>query len=266
MQIISLNAWGGARHDRLLPWVSETQPDVLCLQEVIHSRVPAPDWLTYRDGDHILPQRANLFAEVSAALPDHAAFFCPAAQGELWDGDRALPSQWGLATFVHRHVAVIGQAQGFVHKGSSAHGYGDHPRSRTAHALRLYDPDADRATVIVHMHGLRDPQGKIDTPDRATQARRFLGLADQVTEPDDLRVLCGDFNVEPTSETLRLLGEAGLTELVTTRGFPGTRTSLYQKPGRHADYLLVNRPDAVRSFNVLTAPEVSDRCPLVLEL
>jgi exonuclease III len=55
MQIISLNAWGGARHDRLLPWVSETQPDVLCLQEVIHSRVPAPDWLTCRDGDHILP-------------------------------------------------------------------------------------------------------------------------------------------------------------------------------------------------------------------
>jgi endonuclease/exonuclease/phosphatase family metal-dependent hydrolase len=116
------------------------------------------------------------------------------------------------------------------------------------------------------MHGLRDPQGKIDTPDRATQARRFLGLADQVTEPGDLRVLCGDFNVEPTSETLHLLGEAGLTELVTTRGFPGTRTSLYQKPGRHADYLLVNRPDAVRSFRVLTAPEVSDHCPLVLEL
>ncbi|MCU0902243.1 MAG: endonuclease/exonuclease/phosphatase family protein [Tabrizicola sp.] len=266
MQIISLNAWGGICHARLLPWIAATRPDVLCLQEVIHSPVPAPDWLTYRDGDHVLPQRANLFAEVAAVLPDHVATFCPAAQGELWDNDRALPSQWGLATFVHRRFPVIGQAQGFVHKGWSAHGYGDHPRSRTAHASRLYDPDRDRTLTIAHMHGLRDPRGKIDTPERAAQARRFLQLADLTSAPGELRVLCGDFNVEPGSETLRFLADQRFVELVTTGGFSGTRTSLYLKPGRHADYLLIDRPDAVQSFTVLTAPEVSDHCPLVLDL
>lgn len=266
MQIISLNAWGGTCHDRLLPWIAATAPDVLCLQEVIHSPVPAPGWLSYRDGDHRLQQRANLFAEIAGALPDHTAFFCPAAQGELWDGDRALPSLWGLATFVHRRFPVIGQAQGFVHKDWSAHGYGDHPRSRTAHALRLHDPDSDRSLCVAHMHGLRDPRGKIDTAERAAQAHRLLQLSDQTGGPGELHVLCGDFNVRPGSETLSILSEAGFTDLVTSGGFSGTRTSLYPKPDRFADYMLVNQPGAVRGFAVLTRPEVSDHCPLVLDL
>jgi hypothetical protein len=266
MQIISLNAWGGACHDALLPWIAATKPDVLCLQEVIHSPVPAPDWLTYRDGDHVLPQRANLFAEVATALRDHVATFCPAAQGVLWDGDLTLPSQWGLATFVHRRFPVIGQAQGFVHKDWSAHGYGDHPRSRTGHAVRIYDPERDRTLSVAHMHGLRDPRGKIDIPERAAQARRFLQLSDQVCLPGELRVLCGDFNVEPGSETLTLFAAQGFVELVTSRGFSGTRTALYPKPGRFADYLLLNQPQAVREFDVPTRPEVSDHCPLILNL
>ena len=56
-------------------------PDILCLQEVVHSPKTNKDWLTYRDGDHILSQRANFFRDVGIALPDHVAIFCPAAQG-----------------------------------------------------------------------------------------------------------------------------------------------------------------------------------------
>jgi endonuclease/exonuclease/phosphatase family metal-dependent hydrolase len=266
MQIISLNAWGGTCHDRLLPWLASAQPDILCLQEVIHSPVAAPDWLTYRDGDHVLSQRANLFAEVSAALPHHVATFCPAAQGPLWDGDRALPSLWGLATFIHRRLPVIGQAQGFVHKSWSAHGYGDHPRSRTGHAVRIHDADHDRTVVVAQMHGLRDPRGKIDTPERMVQAKRFLDLADQVRDPGDICILCGDFNVEPDSQTLSILKARGFVDLVTSGGFSGTRTPLYAKSGRFADYLLVSDPGYVRTFDVLSAPVVSDHCPLVLTL
>jgi hypothetical protein len=58
-----------------------------------------------------------------------------------------------------------------------------------------------------------------------------------------------------------VLGRAGFTDLV---GDTDTRTSAYLKPSRHADQLLV--PDAVAAFEVLTAPEVSDHRPLVLDL
>ena len=261
-----LNGWGGKLHQELVGYVARAQLDVLCLQEVVHSPETDKDWLTYRDGDHILPQRANFFQDVCKALPDHVATFCPAAQGVLWDGDTSIPSQWGLATFVQQSFAIIGQAQGFVHKWFSAEGYGEHPRSRGAHAIRVFDFAEQRPVSITHMHGLRDLNGKADTPERAEQARRFLALSDQITEEDDLAVLCGDFNVQPRSETLRFLQGHGFTELVTGRGFEGTRTSHYAKPGRYADYMLVNREEDVRGFEVIFDPEVSDHCPLVLTI
>ncbi len=116
------------------------------------------------------------------------------------------------------------------------------------------------------MHGLRDLNGKMDTPERSQQARRLLGLSQQVSEPGDLAVVCGDFNVEPNSETFRLFKDAGFSELVTARGFTSTRNAQYKKPGKFADYLLINHVDAVKDFDVVYDPEVSDHCPLVLEL
>ena len=266
MRIMCLNGWGGTLHDALIAYVAAEQPDVLCLQEVVHSPQTDRDWLTYRDGDHILPQRANFFRDVVNALPDHVATFCPAAQGVLWEGDTAIPSQWGLATFVDRSIPVIGQVQGFVHKGFSADGYGEHPRSRSAHAIRVFDMARKRPVSITHMHGLRDLRGKIDTSERAAQAKRLLALSEQVSKPDDLRIICGDFNVEPESETLAILAAAGLTELVTARAFPSTRTAQYKKPGKFADYMLINREADVAQFNVVYDPEVSDHCPILLEI
>ena len=261
-----LNGWGGKLHAAFVSYVATTAPDILCLQEVVHSPDTDKGWLTYRDGDHILPQRANFFRDVQQALPDHVALFCPAAQGVLWDGDRSISSQWGLATFVHRSLPIVGQVQAFVHKGFSSDGYGDHPRSRSAHGVRVFDYGANRPVSVTHMHGLRDLNGKMDTPERAAQARRLRDLSAQLSEPGDLTVICGDFNVEPDSETLSILRQEGFSELVTTRGFSGTRNSYYTKPGRYADYMLINREAAVKGFDVVDSPEVSDHCPLILDL
>ena len=153
-----------------------------------------------------------------------------------------------------------------MHKDYSPKGFGDHPRSRCAHAVRVFDERNNRAVSITQMHGLRDPRGKMDTPERAAQARRFLEMSRQVTEAGDLVILCGDFNVEPGSETLRILAAAGMTELVTGRGFAGTRSSHYRKPVKFADYMLINDESAVTAFDVVYDPEVSDHCPLVLGL
>ncbi len=266
MRVLCLNAWGGTLAGALLPWLAGCGADVICLQEVVHSPATSNDWLTYRDGDHVLAQRANLYADVARVLPDHAGTFCPAAEGVLWDGDQSVPSQWGLATFVRRSLPVIGQVHGFVHKDFSPEGYGDHPRARVAHGVRLYDAARRRTVSITQMHGLRDLNGKGNTPDRLRQAQRLMTLADTLSQPTDIRIICGDFNTLPGSETQQLLQAAGFAELVTGRRHHGTRTSHYTKPGRFADYMFIDRPQAVLQFNVVTMPEVSDHCPLMLEL
>lgn len=261
-----LNGWGGTLHEEARAYLAREAPDVLCLQEVVHTPAANKDWLDYRDGDHVLPQRANFFQDISAALPEHVAIFCPAAQGILWDGDETVPSQWGLATFVHRRFPIVGQMQGFVHKGFSPDGYGEHPRSRSAHVVRLHDFDLGKPITIAHMHGLRDLRGKIDTPERLAQAQRLVGLVQAVAEPGDRLVVCGDFNVEPDSQTFGILASLGLKDLVVGRGHSDTRTSHYKKPGRYADYMLVNETVEVLAFTVVEQPEVSDHRPLLIEV
>ncbi|MEM1130227.1 MAG: endonuclease/exonuclease/phosphatase family protein [Pseudomonadota bacterium] len=267
MQIMCLNGWGGKLHDALVSYLAAADPDILCLQEVVHTPDAPAEWLTYRDGDHVLEQRADMLADIELALPEHRAVFCPAARGVLWHGEVSVPSYWGLATWIRRDLSVIGQVQGFVHKSFSADGYGDHPRSRSAHVIRVSDPANARPVTVGHMHGLRVPGDKRDTPERLEQARRFAGLIEAVHEGDDRLVVCGDFNVLPDSGTFEVLEHRlGVRDLVTGRGFTGTRTPQYRKPDRFADYMLVNAAVTVRSFDVVASPEVSDHCPLVLDL
>lgn len=266
MKIMSLNGWGGRLGEELLAYVTRADPDVLCLQEVVHTPGTQKDWLSYRDQGLELPQKANFFDEVSKALPNHEAIFCPAAQGDLWDVAVRVASQWGLATFIRETMPIIAQHQGFVHGTFSPNGYGAHPRSRSAHAVRLFDFEQQVPFVIAHMHGLRDLDGKHDTPERLMQARKLAELAQSVAHPEDPMIVCGDFNVLPDSETFAILGELGLTDLVQGAGSGGTRTSHYTKPGLFADYMLVNAAVKVASFDIVRDPEVSDHCPLVLEI
>ena len=266
LRIVSLNAWGGALHEPLMRYLVDVDADVLCLQEVVRASSTQSDWLIYRDTGMELPQRANLFEEIKAALPSHDAFFCPVARGELFDGDRRLASEFGLATFVRKSYPVVGQALGFVHGEFSTDGWGAHPRSRNAHCIRLFDFHGGFPITIAQMHGLRDPDGKGDTPARQHQAKALVDLIRQVWPGEERLVACGDFNVLPGSVTFEALAALGLSDLITSRGHNDTRTSHYRKEPRFADYMLVTPTVEVVAFDAVAEPEVSDHRALLLDL
>ncbi|HEV7310493.1 endonuclease/exonuclease/phosphatase family protein [Ensifer sp.] len=266
MRILSLNAWGGKLHSPLMAYLADVDADVFCLQEIGRSPDADAQWLTYRDAGVELPQRANLFDEIAALLPGHDGFYCPTARGTLFDGERPVASEFGLATFVRRSHSVIGQTLGFVHGTYSHDGWGPHPRARNAHCIRLFDHGSGRAITIAQMHGLRTVNGKSDSPERAAQADALLQLIRQVWPGDEPLVVCGDFNVLPDSITFDRLAELGLTDLIVSRGHTDTRTSHYKKDGRFADYMLVNASVDVSQFDAVAEPEVSDHRALVLEL
>lgn len=264
MKILSLNVWGGMLHAPLLDYLAAVDADVYCLQEVPRAVAARSEWLTYRDGAVELRQRSNLYREIAAALPGHDGFFAPAMRGELTEDDRPCWQEFGLATFIRQDVAVIGQALDFVHGAFSPHGFGAHPRTRNAHAFRLYDYKAGRPLSVVQFHGLREIDGKGDTPARDAQAEALVALIGRLHRKDEALILCGDFNLLPESGTFQTLTRLGLADLVTTRGFTDTRTSLYTKPGRYADYMLVNKEVGVADFTVVETPEVSDHRALLL--
>lgn len=266
IRIISLNAWGGRLHAPLMDYLRHADPDILCLQEVLRAPEARSDWLVYRDHGIELPQRAHFFDELCAALPGHDAFFHPTARGSLFDGDESISSEFGLATFVRKSHAVIGQAMDFVHGDFSADGWGPHPRARNAHCIRLFSYAGSFSVTIAQMHGLRDMAGKADTPDRIVQAENFAALVRRIWRPRERLIACGDFNVLPDSATFATLSGLGLTDLVTSRGHADTRTSHYGKGGRFADYMLVSENVDVIRFEMVEQPEVSDHRALLLEL
>ncbi|MFS8146826.1 endonuclease/exonuclease/phosphatase family protein [Rhizobium sp. BR 249] len=266
MRIISLNAWGGRLHEALISYVRQADPDVLCLQEVLRAPGAAPGWSIYRDAGLELPQRANLFDEIGAALPGHDGVFCPTSRGQLFDGDTAIAAEFGLATFVRKSHSIIAQGLDFVHGRFSPEGWGDHPRPRNAHCIHLFSHEQASSVTIAHMHGLRDPAGKGDTAAREEQAEALVRLIERVWPGDEGLVVCGDFNVLPDSATFRILARLGLADLVTGNGLVDTRTSYYLKEGRYADYMLVTPGLNIAKFEVVAAPEVSDHRALLLDI
>ena len=267
LRLVSLNAWGGRCWPALDRWLAAERPDVLCLQEVTRAPLRAPPWLRYVDAHRALDQRSDLFGDVCKTLPQHQPWFAPAARGPLTDSNgRAWPSEHGIACWVAPHLAVTERVQGFVHGRFRRDGWGEQPVPRTMQAMRVEHPATGASVVLAHLHGLRDPSGKGDTPARARQARRARALVEGLVGQGEGMALGGDLNVLPGSETFDILAEAGLRDLVVARGFDDTRTPLYEKAERHADYMLVNAAIDVRGFDVPAAPVVSDHRPLVLEI
>ena len=194
--------------DSLVEWLPRCGADVLCLQEV--TRTPGlGGWTKFSDEERQLPQRANLFDDVRLALPRHQAHFLASDAGPVVDGGGKVRQQdFGLAMFIDERIPVIGQVAGFVHGSFVDHQrWAIADRPRIAHAVRLIDRTAVRAMTVVHLHGLRDPLGKHDTP--ARQRRRLLTLLGRahliasLGQPD----CCERQRGEPVTERHRTLTE-----------------------------------------------------------
>src|SRR5262249_6747955 len=155
----------------------DADADVLCLQEV--TRTPGVHgWTSFADGERTLPQRADLFADISHILPRHRAEFAASDRGPVLDHTgRRHWQEFGLATWVAESVDYLGATAGFVHREFLEHDEwpnGDRPRAVLAVRIR----DGGRAISVVQLHGLRDPTGKGDTPARRRQAEQLAAFVE----------------------------------------------------------------------------------------
>lgn len=265
MRLICLNAWGGQEWEALRDWLPTTNADILCFQEVTRAPVPSPDWLMYCDPPRReLRQRADLFADMSALLPNHIGLFQPAMRGTLEDeAGRNVPSEHGNALFHAKRLSLTHQRQDFV-TGAFRQGFLPQPGPRPFHIARL--EVEGRGLWVAHLHGLYDPAGKGDTPARAAQAERLVQLITEAWDRREPLILCGDLNVRPGSKTLRAIESLGLIDQVAAHGITDTRTALYTKPERYADWVFTSPDLPIRSFTVPADPIVSDHRPLILEV
>ncbi|RBP06240.1 endonuclease/exonuclease/phosphatase family protein [Roseiarcus fermentans] len=252
MKLICLNTWGGrAGRENLLGFFdAHRDADFFCLQEIWSAPyaglegAPAGGAPLAHDAIMVTGKQ-----EIGARLGGHAAFFHP---HHLDD--------YGLMTLVSKRLDVVESGDVFVHRERGYVPEGD--IGHHARNVQFVTVATARGRVgVMNFHGLWNGRGKGDSDDRLAQSRRLVAFLAGRREPF---VLCGDFNLAPGTQSLRMLEAAGLRNLVAEFGVASTRTRLYRRPERFADYVFVSPGVDVRAFAVLP-DEVSDHVPLRLE-
>jgi len=251
MKLISLNIWGGIVYEPLMNFIAAQSPaiDIFCFQEIFRTD---SDVKTYKGA------RMNIYTEIQNRLPEHQGFFAPAqdglAQGDLVD----FPVSSGLAIFIKKSLTVKKCADIFVvHERNSFQGSGF---SLGRNVQYLEFARDGRKCTIANFHGLWDGQPKVDTPDRLQQSHNIKAFLDQIQTP---KIICGDFNLLPTTESLRIVKE-GLVDLIEKNHISSTRSHYYLKEARFADYAIVSPDIKINEFTVWS-DAVSDHLPLYLD-
>lgn len=250
MKLISLNTWGGrAGKAQLLDFFrAHKEVDIFCLQEALSAPYPEVETAGGQTMNHddLMTEGVQ---QISEALPNHTSYFKP-----------HYLDNYGLLFMVNNELKIIDEGEHFVHKYK-----GYIPKGDVGHHARnlqyiTYKSGLGTQTIL-NFHGLWNGEGKTDTSDRLAQSANILDFAQALNNPI---VLVGDFNLLPDTQSLKLLEDAGMRNLVTEFEITSTRTKLYTGKEPFADYALVSSEIQVNDFRVL-ADQVSDHSPLFLD-
>lgn len=252
MRLITLNCWCGRSMHPLMRFFRRMKDvtDVFCLQEVLDGDQAVVD--ARHPDEHL---RADLFSKIADELDDFRGTFA------RWDD----PDRMSTAIFVRKSIPIVAEASPLVYEPAAPKHEGSlvfSPRKLQTLTLDLGEP-----FLVANLHGLWDAGPKTDTPDRLAQSRRIV---EALSAHAGKKALCGDFNLLPGTESVRILERAGLRNLVVEHDVPSTRTPLYRHydnpmEPNFADFVMPSRDVAVERFLVL--PDiVSDHSPLYAEL
>lgn len=241
LQLITLNIWGGRILSPLMNFI-KTHADThfFCLQEV-YSRAKLSD-----TNDSENPPCLNIQEKIADLLHNHRGYFRPVVNGV-----------YGLSIFAHNNIKILEEGEHTIYSNANYTGFSP-AHSRILQWIKF--STGERDMTIMNVHGLWNGHGKTDSPERINQSNIIKSFVDMVKMPV---ILCGDFNILPETKSIKILSE-GMQDFIKRDSILSTRSSLYKKSEKHADYIFASKDIEVTQFKVLNE-EVSDHLPLYLE-
>lgn len=242
MKLISLNVWGGAVNKPLLEFLAQNSGvDFFLFQEMHHNATEKTNWENRGN--------PNLFEDIKKVLPNHAGYFAPAQDDEF-----------GLAGFISNHAELLEHGDIFIHKHKDA--MRDMDATNLGRNLQYFKIGGLKPYTLMNFHGLWTGQGKQDTEDRIKQSQRIVEFTKSVSGEF---ILAGDFNLMPDTESIKILEDMTVRNLIKDYDITNTRTSYYKKtPDKFADYTFVTTGITVHDFKIMPE-EVSDHAAMYLE-
>jgi len=241
MKVIFLNIWGGKVFEPLMEFLKESaeSTDFFCFQEVIDS----PLITTVSFGG-----RTDIRKKLISALPQFEEYYAPSHNALDQSGQPSPDIFVGLAIFAKKGIAI--ETQGKIH---------DLQYLRFKNDGKFY--------TLGNFHGTAHPGSKLDTEKRLEQSKKIVEF---LSKEKGEKILGGDFNLLPETESIRIIEKAEMQNLVREFKIHTTRSELsyarYPENQRQyfSDYVFIS--PGVRALN-FTVPqiEVSDHLPMALE-
>jgi endonuclease/exonuclease/phosphatase family metal-dependent hydrolase len=252
MKLLSLNIWCGKVYTPLMDYIKEQakDTDIFCFQEVLD---------TPTDNTSTRNFRANIYEELGKILPNHVGYFSSEQEGVDPIGNVNFPITFGKAMFIRKSLDVKNVDDVFVYRRRNGRVNDDNTTHPASLQYAIINKEGTIYT-IAHLHGLWNGRGKTDTEDRLEQSRK---VKEFLNGAEGKIVFCGDLNLSPDTRSLAMI-KKGLIDLIDINGVTTTRSSLYGKPDKFADYTIVSPDVEVKKFNV-PSDEISDHLAMILE-
>ncbi len=263
MKLISLNTYCGyfwePLSNFLLSHAADT--DIFLLQEVLDSE----DLPETAQGF-----RTHQFFELQRILSNFHGDFRVVQKNRIPAG-REAGVNFGKATFIKNNISLISTEEIFIHGARDSFREGDEetmPNSMVATTIA----HGSLSLTVCNVHGTYLPKDKRDSPERLAQSQRLIDFVSQINGE---KIIAGDFNLFPDTESIAMIESAGYKNLIRAFSISTTRGSLVRQlhpeygasPDgwqEFADYVFVSSGIRVKSFEVPDVP-ISDHLPMILE-
>ena len=158
-------------------------------------------------------------------------------------------------TCIHNDINIV--SSGVLFEGNMTAGLGLYVKINVT----------DQEITLLNFHGLSRPGDKLDSPDRLKQ---FRGVIDFMQRWSKIRIIGGDFNILPDTESIELFEKQNYRNLIREFNIPTTRNRIVwekfpDNKQLHSNYAFVNKEVTIKSFSVENI-EISDHLPMILEI
>lgn len=240
MKLLQLNAWSIRLQTRVLDIIAKEAPDVVAFQEVLEADVDLGFFPT--------------LSELNNKTRFHHQYFSPVYDMQFM-GRKA---GWGNAivsnlSFTDKET-VFTNLEYVENMSFEENDY----NVRNFQHVVVEDQNGTAIHIINH-HGYHVPEHKKGNEFTLKACRQ---IADYALKLEGPVIIAGDFNLEPTSESLNVLNEH-FHNLTLTHGLETTRTDLTHKK-EACDFIFVNDKVTVKDFYA-SSVVASDHQGLVLD-
>jgi endonuclease/exonuclease/phosphatase (EEP) superfamily protein YafD len=236
MRIIFLNSWFGEAGKPYFDFmrIQSKTTDVFCLMEISF----------------------ELFEKLKLILKNYEGFYEQVILLKSWKIADVM------AIFLKKDLSAVNSGKLVTYRNNS---------NDTGFSQYISINTEEGTFHLMSVHGKSRPGHKLDTPARIEQSRKIIGFFKGKKGP---KIIGGDFNLMPETESIRLLEADGYKNLIKEFDIKSTRNKVSweqfkDKPGftkqYFADYAFVSPDVKVKNFEV-PYTEISDHLPLILDI